>query len=211
MRALLVVDVQNDFCPGGSLAVTDGDQVVEPINRMMDAAVAKELPIIFSRDWHPEVTTHFRKYRTDDKGWPVHCVQHTRGAEFHPGLKYIHQPNSYRYKYVISKGMRVDEDAYSAFDGWYAAWWLAGLNETEKLLRRLGVNELYVGGLATDYCVKASVLSALKLGFKANLVVDACRAVNYNNPNAGAEAIEEMRVAGARLMTTEEAIRELAG
>jgi nicotinamidase/pyrazinamidase len=138
-------------------------------------------------------------------------VQNTAGAKFHPNLKYPHKLDySYMWTFVVSKGMGSDENAYSAFDGWYGG--VPGGISTEMILRRLRpADEIYVAGLATDHCVLATVLSALKLDFKVNLVVDACRAVNYKDPDAGKKAIEEMRAAGARIVTTEEVLRELAG
>ncbi|HYE14451.1 MAG TPA: isochorismatase family protein, partial [Pyrinomonadaceae bacterium] len=133
-RALIVVDVQNDFCPGGSLAVERGDEVVAPLNRLMEEFLSRGDVVVKSRDWHPAETKHFAKYGGT---WPVHCVQGTRGAEFHPSL--LDDPRIE----VVSKGLG-DEDCYSAFDG-------TGLAE---MLRSRGVREVWVGGLATDYCVK---------------------------------------------------------
>ena len=186
-KALLIVDVQNDFCPGGSLAVTDGDKVVEPLNRMIEFAVKNGWDVFASRDWHPAHTRHF-------KTWPVHCVQGTKGARFHPDLML---PLDYAKFQLISKGAG-DEDGYSAFEG-------INLNyeQFENILRNAGVEELYVGGLATDYCVKASVMGALLRGFVVNLLWDACMAVNINNGD-GDKALREMCEAGAFLMTTKE-------
>ncbi|HEX8097766.1 MAG TPA: isochorismatase family protein, partial [Pyrinomonadaceae bacterium] len=133
-RALIVVDVQNDFCPGGALAVPEGDRVVEPLNRLMREFLARGDYVFKSRDWHPERTKHFAAYGGT---WPVHCVQYTRGAEFHPAL--IEDPRVE----IVSKGMG-DEDNYSAFDG----------TDLAARLRERGVEEVWVGGLATDYCVK---------------------------------------------------------
>jgi nicotinamidase/pyrazinamidase len=180
-KALILVDVQNDFCPGGSLAVPQGDQVVEPLNRMIDFAVQNDWEVYASRDWHPEKTRHFEK-------WPPHCVQHTRGAEFHATLRL---PREYRDFRIISKGLG-DEDDYSAFDG--------GM--------RPGAGELYVGGLATDYCVLWTVVKALELGYETVLLRDACRAVNLKFDD-GEKAVEEMRNAGARIATTAEVLHGL--
>lgn len=181
-RAMLIVDVQNDFCPGGALAVEKGDEVVEPLNRLAREFLERGDLVIKSRDWHPPQTKHFAAYGGT---WPVHCVQHTRGAEFHRDLiedKHIK---------VISKGMG-DEDSYSAFDGTNLA----------SLLREHGVEEVWVGGLATDYCVKNTVLDGLKEGFKVKAVTDAMRAVELQEGD-GARAIEEMRAAGAELVSSE--------
>ena len=178
-RALLVVDVQNDFCPGGALAVAEGDQVVAPLNRLTEEFLERGEPVFRSRDWHPPKTKHFADYGGT---WPVHCVQNTRGAEFHPDLiDDIHMR-------TISKGMG-DEDSYSAFDG----------TDLALQLRRLGVEEVWVGGLATDYCVRNTVLDALKEGFEVKALKNAMRAVDVN-PGDGERAIEEMRAAGAEIV-----------
>ena len=178
-RALIVVDVQNDFCPGGSLAVERGDEVVAPLNRLIEEFLERGEPVFKSRDWHPARTKHFAAYGGT---WPVHCVQGTRGAEFHPEL--LDDP---RVR-IISKGTG-DEDQYSAFDG-------TGLAE---LLRERGVTELLVGGLATDYCVKNTVLDALREGFKVKALTEAMRGVNLR-PGDDARAVEEMRRAGAEII-----------
>ena len=181
-RALIVVDVQNDFCPGGTLAVPHGDEVVEPLNEAIDEFLERGEPVYKSRDWHPPMTKHFEK---DGGVWPVHCVQNTKGAEFHPALR-----NDPRIT-VISKGLG-DTDCYSAFD------------ETDLLdqLHRQNVEEVVVGGLATDYCVKSTVLDALKCGFKVKALKNAMRAVDVQ-PGDGERAIEEMRAAGAEIISTD--------
>ena len=178
-RALVVVDVQNDFCPGGSLAVERGDEVVAPLNRLIEEFLGRGEPVFKSRDWHPARTKHFAAYGGT---WPVHCVQNTRGAEFHPEL--LDDP---RIR-IISKGTG-DEDNYSAFDG----------TDLASLLRRQGVTEVFVGGLATDYCVKNTVLDALREGFKVRALTEAMRAVNLQ-PGDDARALEEMRRAGAEII-----------
>ena len=178
-RALIVVDVQNDFCPGGALGVERGDEVIAPLNRLIEEFLASGDPVFKSRDWHPPRTPHFADYGGT---WPVHCVQETRGAEFHPALA-----DDPRIR-VISKGTG-DEDQYSDFDG-------TGLAEE---LRRAGVTEVWVGGLATDYCVKQTVLDARREGFRVRAITDAMRAVNLQ-PGDGERAIEEMRAAGAEVI-----------
>ena len=178
-RALIVVDVQNDFCPGGSLAVERGDEVVAPLNRLIEEFLGRGEPVFKSRDWHPARTKHFTAYGGT---WPVHCVQNTRGAEFHPEL--LDDPRIQ----IISKGTG-DEDNYSAFDG----------TDLASLLRRQGVTEVFVGGLATDYCVKNTVLDALREGFKVRALTEAMRAVNLQ-PGDDARALEEMRRAGAEII-----------
>src|SRR5918911_4083405 len=178
-RALIVVDVQNDFCPGGTLAVPDGDQVVAPLNGLIEEFLSRNEPVFKSRDWHPAQTKHFADYGGT---WPVHCVQETHGAEFHPEL--IDDPRIT----VVSKGMG-DEDNYSAFDG----------TDLAEQLRASDVEEVWVGGLATDYCVKNTVLDALREGFKVKAVKNAMRAVELQ-PGDGERAVEEMRRAGAGII-----------
>lgn len=178
-RALIVVDVQNDFCPGGALAVPRGDEVVAPLNELIQEFLSSGEPVYKSRDWHPEKTKHFAAYGGT---WPVHCVQGTPGAEFHSKL--LDDPRIE----IISKGMG-DEDNYSAFDG----------TDLAERLRARGVEEVWVGGLATDYCVKNTVLDALKEGFKVKAVEDAMRAVELK-PGDGQRAITEMQRAGAEIV-----------
>jgi nicotinamidase/pyrazinamidase len=178
-QALIVVDVQNDFCPGGTLAVAHGDEVVEPLNEQIDAFLDRGAPVYKSRDWHPPTTKHFEAYGGT---WPVHCVQNTRGAEFHPALR-----DDPRIT-VVSKGLG-DTDCYSAFDE----------TDLASQLRQQGIEEVIVGGLATDYCVKNTVLDALKHGFKVKALKNAMRAVDLQ-PGDGDRAIEEMRAAGAEVI-----------
>jgi len=178
-RALIVVDVQNDFCPGGTLAVAHGDDVVQPLNRLIEEFLEKGEPVFKTRDWHPPQTKHFQ---ANGGTWPIHCVQNTEGAAFHPDLmddKHIR---------IISKGLG-DEDCYSGFDG----------TDLTLQLERLGVNEIWVGGLATDYCVKQTVLDGIKEGFHVKAVVDAMKPVELK-PGDGEQALEEMRAAGAELI-----------
>jgi nicotinamidase/pyrazinamidase len=178
-KALIVVDVQNDFCPGGTLAVPDGNQVIAPLNELIREFLARDEPVFKSRDWHPAKTRHFAEYGGT---WPVHCVQDTFGAEFHREL--FDDP---RIR-VISKGTG-DEDNYSAFDG----------TDLALQLRNEGVEEVWVGGLATDYCVKNTVLDALREGFEVKAIADAMRAVELK-PGDGQKAIEEMAAAGALVL-----------
>ena len=181
-RALIVVDVQNDFCPGGTLAVPHGDEVVEPLNQVINEFLQQGAPVYKSRDWHPPTTKHFAAYGGT---WPVHCVQNTKGAEFHPALR-----DDPRIK-VISKGLG-DKDCYSAFDE----------TDLASELHAQNVEEVVVGGLATDYCVKNTVLDALKKGFKVKALQNAMRAVEVQ-PGDGDRAIEEMRAAGAEIVSTD--------
>lgn len=192
--ALLVVDVQNDFCPGGALPIPEGDKVVPGLNEYIDRFHRLNLSIYLSRDWHPQVTRHFKAY---GGVWPPHCVQSSRGAEFHPGLRF---PPEAR---IISKGMDPEEDAYSAFQG---------SDDQGKPLRRVlqesGVNHLYIGGLATDYCVKCSARDALRLGFKVSVLQDASRGVDLKKGDIE-QAIQEMMNAGARLVDRDQVFGEL--
>lgn len=175
--AVLVVDVQRDFCKGGALAVSDGDAVVPVCNKLLELAAAHRCPVLASRDWHPENHCSFRE---QGGPWPPHCVAKTAGAEFHPGLALPVDAM------IVDKGTSLDKDAYSAFDGTPAA----------AVLHDAAVTRLIVCGLATDYCVKFTVLDALKEGFKTVVVEDACRAVNVD-PDDGRKALEEMAAAGA--------------
>jgi nicotinamidase/pyrazinamidase len=180
--ALLVVDVQNDFCPGGSLAVADGDAVVPILNQYMERAATAGIPIFASRDWHPAQTAHFREF---GGRWPPHCVQGTWGAEFHPDLRL--PPGTV----VVSKGMNPVDEGYSLFEAK-----LEDGRDALTALRDLGVTRVYVGGLATDYCVRATTLDALAARFDAYLLEDAIRPVDVQ-PGDGERAVEEMRAAGA--------------
>ncbi len=188
MDALIIVDVQNDFCPGGALAVANGNDVVPTLNAYARRFQEKGKPVFASRDWHPPISRHFRDYGGI---WPIHCVQGTLGAELHPRLEL---PAS---AVVVSKGDDPNEDAYSAFQ--------AHLPDGEALgetLRRFGIDRVYVGGLATDYCVKSTVLDALAEGFAATFLVDASRGVNLR-PHDAELAIEAMVRAGAKVATLE--------
>ena len=205
--ALIIVDVQNDFCPGGALPVPDGDKVVKLNNRMVNRALRNNWPIFASRDWHPLKTKHFN---TNGGIWPPHCVRYTKGAEFHKDLRLPYTVM------VISKGMSREEDekSYSAFGGSVVAsnfdptrGWIdmSDAPYLEMQLTYLHIDTLFIGGLATDYCVKATVLDALKEKFikKVYLLEDACRAANLK-PNDGANAIAEMKAAGALITSVKE-------
>lgn len=184
-KALLIVDLQNDFCPGGKLAVPEGDKIVPIVNKYIKFFNKNKLPIFASRDWHPKQTTHFKKF---GGLWPVHCVQNTKGAEFHPKLKLPEET------IIISKGTDPKKDSYSAFDGED----ISG-QSLFNLLKILGIEELYVCGLATDYCVKETVLEALRKGFKVKLLLDAIKGVEIKKGDSE-KAIEEMKKQGAKLI-----------
>ena len=180
--ALVIVDVQNDFCPRGALAVPAGDEVVPLLNRYAERFAGRGAPVFASRDWHPTKTRHFAVY---GGAWPAHCVQNTAGAGFHPALKLPANAE------IVSKGMNPDEDAYSCFQ----AETRAGL-PFAAALGEGGVGRLFIGGLVTDYCVKATVLDALKEGFEVVVLEDAVRAVDVK-PGDGERALAGMKAAGA--------------
>lgn len=187
--ALLIVDLQNDFCPDGALPVPGGDRVVEPLNRAAKRFAAAGLPVLASRDWHPPETKHFRE---SGGLWPPHCVQGSAGGAFHPDLRL---PEG---SVVISKGADPERDSYSAFE--------AATEDGRVLMELLaarGVRHIFVGGLATDYCVRSSVLDALKAGFAVTVLTDAVAGVDVN-PGDSARAMEEMKQAGAQFSTVDE-------
>lgn len=174
MKALLIVDVQKDFCPGGTLAVNHGDDVVPVINSLID----KFDVVIASKDWHPTNTQHFLK-------WPKHCVQHSPGADFHPDLR------DSKISQVFLKGTSMADDGYSLFE--------ATNLDPAGYLHDHEVDELYVSGLATDYCVKASAIDAAERGFRVFVVEDAVRGVEVH-PGDVADAIDEMKKRGIRFV-----------
>jgi nicotinamidase/pyrazinamidase len=186
--ALLIEDVQNDFCSGGALAVPGGDEVVPVLNRYIEIFLGKGLPVYASRDWHPGHSSHFS---THGGIWPVHCVQGSEGARFHPGLRL---PDDV---VIISKGMDPEEDGFSSFE----AVCDKGQTFSESLVER-GVRHICIGGLATDYCVKYTVLEALTLGFSVTLLIDAVRGVDLK-PGDSEAAIREMVLAGAEIACLE--------
>jgi len=187
--ALIVVDVQNDFCPGGALAVANGDAVVPVLNEWIRRFEAAGRPVVYTQDWHPADHCSFK-----ERGgiWPVHCVQGSAGSDFHKDLQVRGA--------VFRKAYTSDAEGYSGFDGRLAAD--GGVNEAVDLarwLRAQGVRKVYVGGLATDYCVRATVLDALRHGFAAVLIRSGSRAVNVA-PGDEEKAIAEMRAAGAEVV-----------
>jgi nicotinamidase/pyrazinamidase len=182
--ALLLVDVQKDFCAGGALAVPGGDRVVPVLNRHIAEAVARGWPVYASRDWHPATSRHFRAYGGE---WPPHCVQGTEGARFHEELRL--PPSTI----VISKGESPDSQGYSPFEGQTinGGTFLSDLQQRE-------IDHLYVGGLATDYCVKHAVVDALRSGLKVTVLADAIAGVDVQ-PGDSERALAEMQAAGAEL------------
>lgn len=182
-KALIIVDVQNDFCKGGSLEVKDGDLIVQPINDLIKSN-AYEL-IVATQDWHPENHSSFKANNPESGIWPNHCVQNSQGAEFHPKL------NKKRITHIIQKGTNPEVDSYSGFfDNDHKS--ATGLNE---ILKRLNFHDVDVVGLALDYCVKATALDAVKLGYNTSVIVSLTKAVNIN-PDDGVKAVEELKKAG---------------
>ncbi len=178
MKALIIVDVQNDFCPGGALAVPYGDKVVPVINQL-----SNKFPLVVaSKDWHPEDSTHFGK-------WPVHCVAGTKGAELHAGLKTIHIHET------LLKGTSGKDDGYSAFE--------ASNLDFAEYLRKKGVTQLYVTGIATEYCVKATALDSLSNGFETFLITDAIEGVRAKEGDVEA-ALKEMMQKGVKMISSSE-------
>jgi len=174
--ALVVVDVQVDFCPGGALPVPNGDQVVAPLNEWLDKDCLK----VATRDWHPPEHCSFKRSRGP---WPDHCVQDTEGARFHQDLR------ADRFDRVFSKGADPAREAYSGFE----------VPELEPFLRERGIRRLWIGGLATEYCVRATVLAALERGFEVNVITACIRGIDVH-PGDCDKAIQEMKQAGAKFV-----------
>lgn len=185
--ALVVVDVQNDFAdPAGSLYVPGGEVVVPVINAEIARAQTAGASVFYTRDWHPPHTPHFKP---DGGPWPVHCVQDTWGAAFHAQLAVVGP--------VVSKGTD-GEDGYSGFAVRDMRSGAAQATDLDRLLRARGVSRLLIVGLATDYCVRATVLDALRLGYRVVVLRNAVRAVDLA-PGDGARALADMQLAGAEL------------
>ena len=176
--ALILVDVQRDFCSGGALPVPDGEKVIPVLNKYIEKFSKAGALIVATRDWHPPNHMSFKDYGGI---WPSHCIQGTLGAEFHPDLRL---PREVR---IVSKATSADKEAYSGFDG----------TNLERELKDAGIKRVFVGGLATDYCVKSTVLDALRLGFETILLIDAIKGVDIN-PGDSERAIEEMIKRGAK-------------
>ncbi len=179
--ALIVVDVQNDFLPGGALAVADGDKVIAPLNRYIKLFSKRGLPIVATRDWHPPDHASFK---AQGGPWPPHCVQGTAGAAFAAALSLPPDVP------VVSKGMAPDDDDYSNFSK----------TDLDATLKAKSVRRLFVGGLATDYCVRDTVMDALERGYHVWVLSDGIRAVNVN-PDDGHRAEDDMKKRGARVVT----------
>jgi nicotinamidase/pyrazinamidase len=196
--ALLIVDFQNDFTPGGALPVAEGDRIAGPINELLDSFDL----VIATRDWHPTDHRSFEGVEVDPEKWrgadppsiwPVHCVENTRGAELHTALE------QEKVDVVIDKGQDPNSQGYSAFQD----------TRLGELLREHGVDRLFVAGLATDYCVRNTVLDARRLGFDVTVIEDAVRGVDVN-PGDSERALEEMERAGAEVASSHEVRRAKA-
>lgn len=181
--ALLIVDVQNDFLPGGNLAVPHGDEVVTVLNRYLEIFAMQNLPVYATRDWHP---VQHCSFRAQGGPWPPHCVAGTRGAQLAAALQL---PSS---AVIISKATTVEQDAYSGFQG----------TSLDQQLRAANIRRLFIGGLATDYCVLNTVRDALQFGYQVFLFADAIRAVEVQ-PGDGLRAEAEMTRLGAQRITLE--------
>ncbi|MGY0288339.1 MAG: nicotinamidase [Thermoproteota archaeon] len=179
---LIVVDVQRDFMPGGALPVPQGDIIIDPLNRLIELFSSKGLSIVFTRDWHPRDHISF-----SDRGgpWPPHCVMNTSGAEFHPNLRAPHNV------VIISKGTERDKEAYSGFQG----------TNLHDILLEKGIKRLFIGGVATEYCVKSTVLDALEIGFETIVVEEAIKGIRREDE---IRAKEEMIDSGAILASINE-------
>jgi nicotinamidase/pyrazinamidase len=179
--ALIIIDVQRDFCTGGALPVPDGDQIVPNLNRYIKLFDYARASIYVTRDWHPPNHISFTQYGGI---WPPHCIQDSEGGEFHPNLALSPDVT------IISKATTPDKEAYSGFDD----------TDLAENLQNNHVKRLFIGGLATDYCVKNTVLDALKLGFVTYVLIDAIRGINIH-PNDSQKAIDKMILNGAQPIT----------
>jgi nicotinamidase/pyrazinamidase len=182
--AFLIVDVQNDFCPGGALPAPGGDRILPALNRYVAQAVEHDMPIFASRDWHPPVTTHFKAY---GGLWPPHCVQGTPGADFHPHLEL---PSG---TIVITKGDVSDREGYSSFDGRTADG-----QSLADALRARGIENVFIAGLTTEYCVKTTAIDALHEGFRVRVLADAISGIEAK-PGDSERALAEVVAAGAQV------------
>ncbi len=176
--ALFIVDLQNDFLPGGALAVPQGDQVIDSINRLINQFDI----VLASKDWHPQQTVHFEK-------WPVHCVRGTKGSSFPENLTIT------KIQKIFLKGTGNSDDGYSAFE--------ATNEDLESYLKIHHITKLFVVGLATDYCVKATAIDAARAGFETYVIREAVRAVNLN-PDDEAKAFKDMQKAGVKIISEAE-------
>jgi nicotinamidase/pyrazinamidase len=183
--ALLIIDFQNDFCPGGALAVEEGDQIAGPVARL----APRFETIVATRDWHPPDHASFE---TQGGPWPVHCVQGTPGADLHPSMREI------ELDAMVDVGREREDEGYSGFEK----------SDLAQILRDRDVDRVFVCGLATDYCVRASTIDACAEGFDTTVIEDAVRAVNVE-PDDGERAMAEMKAAGAKVASSSEVLKSL--
>lgn len=190
-KALLVVDIQNDFCPGGALGVREGDQIIPTVNKYVDLFLKNQLPVFVSRDWHPQDTKHFK-----DAGgpWPMHCIQNTRGAEFHPDFRVPDEA------IILSKGTNPELDGYSVFEARDSSNKLF-----IELLQEMGIEKLYIAGIATDYCVRMTSLDAFKNGFVVHVLTDAIKGVDKTDSK---RTIAEIAEKNGKLKTYSEVLKQ---
>ena len=181
-KALLIIDFQNDFTPGGALEVPEGDRIAEPVKRLADQFDV----VVATRDWHPPDHASFE---TQGGPWPVHCVQGTHGAELHSAMKEV------ELDALVDVGRKREDEGYSGFEK----------SDLAKILRDHDVDEVYVCGLATDYCVRASAIDACREGFDVTVVEDAIRGVDVQEGDSK-RALRDMREAGARTATSDEVL-----
>jgi len=191
-KALLVVDLQNDFCPGGALGIPGGDKIIPAINKYVKFFSKKKLAIFASRDWHPIKTAHFKDF---GGSWPVHCIHNSRGAQFHPKLK-LSKDIIFLYK-----GMDPLKDSYSVFQAEDSSG-----RSFPNLLKVMGVEEIYIAGLATDYCVRFTAKDALRQGLKVKVLLDAVQGVDLK-PGDSERAFKEMEKLGAKLVKMKAVIK----
>ena len=183
-RALIIVDMQNDFCPGGSLAIEGGNKIIPVINKYIKNFTKDRDLIVFTRDWH---TADHCSFTQQGGIWPPHCVAGTKGADFHPDI--VVPENAV----IISKAASAEKDAYSGFEGTSSDSLML-----DEVLKKKGINELFICGLATDYCVKSTVLDALNHGYRVKFLSDASSAVEVKSGD-GNSAVKEMKTAGAEI------------
>ena len=185
--ALLIIDFQNDFCPGGALAVEGGDEIAKPIRRLVDSD--RFAVVVATRDWHPADHASFDR---EGGPWPPHCVQGTPGAELHESLGDV------ELDAVVDVGREREDEGYSGFEN----------SDLARILRDRGVERVFVCGLATDYCVRASTIDSSREGFDTTVVTDAVRPVEVE-PGDGERAIKDMREAGAEVATSDEILKSV--
>ena len=193
-EALLIVDLQNDFCAGGALGIKGTGSIIPVINKYIKIFVSKKLPVLATRDWHPKKTGHFKEF---GGVWPRHCIKNTKGAAFCPGLRLPEDV------ILLYKGMDPEKDSYSAFHAQDKKG-----RSLLNILRKSGIEELYIGGLATDYCVKFTTRDALKKRLKVKILSDAVKGVNLE-PGDSEDAIRQIVKLGAKKTTFRKAVYKI--